>query len=357
MELEEKLNILVCPLGWGLGHASRDIPIIERLINMGHTVSIAGDKFQIDYLQRYFPSINAIHFPSLKARYSRSSSQFFPLLWVALRLPFFNIFEHFLLIRLIRKNGFNLVISDNRYGLWSRQIKTVIITHQLRVIPPSPFKWTLPVIEFMLKRWLGRFNNVVVPDYNDDRSISGLLSKPNGLENLHYIGPLSRFEDINIDVDFKGFELVVVVSGPEPQRTIFVDIAENLAVKWRLNCLIIEGNPENGVIPRVINGVWHVGHLPDLQFALAVKHAKYLVLRGGYSTVMDMLTLGISGLLVPTPGQTEQEYLAKYLSERNIFRFVTQKDLSVVDIELMRAKKIDTVWRDKDSFDFFDNLI
>ena len=332
------LNVLVCPLGWGLGHASRDIPIINQLLRQGHSVYVAGDKPQLDYLKQFFPDLRTIHFPSLKVNYTRFSTQFFSLLLVALRLPFFNIWEHYRLKKIVTEYSIDLVISDNRYGLWSRQVKSVIVTHQVRVIPPFPFKWTQRLIELSTKHWLKRFDQVWIPDYSNGRSIAGFLSKQNGLKNLHYIGILSRFSDVSIDGIFGGFELVVIASGPEPQRSIFADLSAQLAQKLNLSCLIIEGKIDNGIIPRNANGVWHVGHLPDLQFALALKHSNYLIARGGYSTIMDLITLGVSGLLVPTPGQTEQEYLAEYLSQKGLFPFVEQHNLLNVDKKNMEVE-------------------
>lgn len=340
MKSEEPRNVIVCPLGWGLGHASRDIPIIEQLVIRGHHVYIAADKPQLDYLRQYFPSLDTIVFPSPKVRFGSGNTQFLPLFWFALRLPFFICWEHYRLNRLIRRYSIDLVISDNRYGLWSRFVESIIITHQLRIIPPFPFRWAMPAVEFLLKRWLKRFDKVLIPDFNDERSIAGLLSKANGLNNLNYIGLLSRFSNIKADSLFACYELIVIASGPEPQRSIFVGIAKKLAVRHQLNCLIVEGKLNNGINPRSEDGVWSVGHLPDSQFAAAVKQAKYLLIRGGYSTIMDMLVLGVSGLIVPTPGQTEQEYLAKRLSDEHLFRYVTQSGLLYVDTINLQAKEL-----------------
>jgi uncharacterized protein (TIGR00661 family) len=331
-------NILVCPLGWGLGHASRDIPIINLLIAKGHNVIVAGDVRQLALVKDSFPNIEALPFPSLKVNLSKSNFQFFSLLWVAFRLPFFNIWEHRRLKKIIREHNIDTVISDNRYGVWCHTVKSIIVTHQLRVIPPYPFMWATRITEFLVSRWLSRFNEVWVPDYCNERNVAGFLSEPSRLKNLHYVGLLSRFSGISIDGVFSGFQMVVVVSGPEPQRSIFADLSATLAQNRGLSCLIIEGRPEAGTVPRNVDGVWRVGHLPQFQFALALKNAEYLVVRGGYSTIMDLLALGISGMLVPTPGQTEQEYLAKYLSEKGLFQAVVQQDL--INVDLDRTKKV-----------------
>ncbi|HPN21795.1 MAG TPA: glycosyltransferase [Tenuifilaceae bacterium] len=340
MDATSTKRILVSPLGWGLGHASRDIPIVDTLIKQGHTVIFAADKPQCLLIKQRFPNLETIPFPSFQVKFNKSKFQFFPLLWVAFRLPFYNIWEHFKLYGILKKHCIDIVISDNRYGLWNRKVRSIIITHQLRVIPPFPFKWAMPITEYLVKWWLKRFDEVWIPDCPDERSVAGILSKSNGLTNLCYIGHLSRFDGVDAESVFSGFQMVVVASGPEPHRSFFVDINKKIAQRYCLNCLIIEGRPENGVIPRCIDGVWIVGHLPDMQFALAVKNAQHLVLRGGYSTIMDMLALGLSGLIVPTPGQTEQEYLAEHLSVKGLFRTVKQSELLNIDIDIMRSNRV-----------------
>lgn len=339
MNKKKTQNILICPLGWGLGHASRDIPIIEYLLNQGHKIIVAADAPQLELIKTRFSGIITHEFPSLKIRFRSGKSQLIPLVWYALRLPFFNYFEHVRLRQIISDYTVDIVISDNRYGLWSKKIKTILITHQLRVIPPFPFKWTSLFTEFIAKKWLSRFNQVWIPDFEGINSLAGNLSRNNGLDNLHYIGLLSRFMNISPDVLFSGFEMVVIASGPEPQRSIFVERCSSIAKAMNLSCLIFEGNPQNGIIPRNIDGVMYVGHLPDLQFALTVTNAKYLIVRGGYSTIMDLLVLGVSGLIVPTPGQTEQEFLASELSKKGFFMAANQADLDSLGVELMLSHK------------------
>lgn len=351
-----KKNVLVCPLGWGLGHASRDIPIIDALIEKGHRVIVAADLPQLALIKERFADIELLHFPSPRVNLRRTNSQFFPMLWVAIRLPFFNLLEHIRLKRIIREHNIDIVISDNRYGLWSRVVKSVIITHQLRVIPPYPFKWAIPITEFIVKLWLLRFTEVWVPDYADGEKVAGILSETNGLKNLRYIGLLSRFNGLSIDGVFNGFQMVAVASGPEPQRTIFADLLARLAKKHNLNCLIIEGKPESGVVPLNVDEVWRVGHLPQSQFTLAIKNAEHLIVRGGYSTIMDLLALGVSGLIVPTPGQTEQEYLGMHLSAKGLFAVVTQNQLINIDVEIARKRTIPAVMPEKALADAINRL-
>lgn len=330
---------LVAPLGWGLGHASRDIPIIAELQRQGCRVVVAGDSSSIHLIQSTFTNIEAVLFPSYRVRYRKGTSQLLPMLWVAIRLPFFNVSEHIKLRRLVGELGVDIVISDNRYGLWSKRCKSVIITHQLRVIVPYPFRWAVGIGEAIIRCWLRRFNEVWIPDV-EHNPVAGKLSLPNGLNSLKYVGIISRLAAPNLGGQFASFQMVVVASGPEPHRQIFISRAAELVRKHHLNGLIIEGNPSVGIVPRNVNGVWHVGHLPDSMFALAVVNSRYIIFRGGYSTVMDMLTLGVSGLMVPTPGQTEQEYLAKHLGGLGLFRVSSQHSMLDVELESMRTRQL-----------------
>lgn len=328
-----KYRVLVCPLGWGLGHASRLVPVIAQLQNKECEVIIAGDNLQLKYLLTFFPGIENIHFPSFSVRYAKGSVQIFPIIRVALILPFITIREHLRLKKIIRAQKIQIVISDNRYGLWHKDIKTVIITHQLKVIPPKPFSFLESLITYFIKLIICKYDYCWVPDYSGEKSISGKLSHvKTQLPNIRFIGLLSRFQGIRSDKHQPRWDLVGISSGPSPQREIFIKLLETLAYKHNLRTLIIKGNPLEG------NGILHkdlisyAGHLENEEFAGALFSTRYLITRSGYSTIMDLLTLGISCLIIPTPGQTEQEYLSLHLSEEGFFNTCNQSKMEDVDI-------------------------
>lgn len=334
-------TILVAPLNWGLGHATRCIPLIAQLRAMGHRVLVAADGAALERLRGQFDGIEWLRLPSYRVRYSAGRSQLWPMLWVALRLPLCNMLEHMWLCRFVRRHAVDMVLSDNRYGLWSRRCTCVCITHQLRVLPPPPFGWAEGMVAAMLRRWLRRFSAVWMPDH-EGSPLAGRLSAHNGLPNLRYIGPLSRFDGLNraeLPEPPCDFDLLVVASGPEPHRQQLIDGAADLARVHGLRCLVIEGNQLNGSCLRGDGLVRFVGHLPDAEFAAAVLRARYMLLRGGYSSIMDMLSLGVSGLLVPTPGQTEQEHLAEHLAHQGLFRAVSQDQLFQLRTEQLRANR------------------
>ncbi len=326
-------RVLVCPLGWGLGHASRDIPIIEFFLNKGCEVIVAGDNQQMILLTQHFSGIKAIHFPSFKVKFSKGKSQLWPLIRIAFLLPYFIIKEHFLLKKLIKEHQIDIVVSDNRYGLWNKHVKSIFITHQLKVLFPQPFRFLEPIGERFIHYFIKKFDKCWIPDFSGKDNLAGELSHSSKIEGkVQYIGLLSRFSNLRINTTNETYDLVVVASGPSPQREIFIDKVAKLARIHSLKTLIIKGEPEAGTAIYEDDRIEFVGHLDDLLFASIVKSSKRVICRAGYSTIMDMVALGVSPIVVPTPGQTEQEYLAKSLGEKGIFRFVEQHKIDSFDI-------------------------
>ncbi|RPH32751.1 MAG: hypothetical protein EHM93_07950 [Bacteroidales bacterium] len=329
----EKKTILVCPLGWGLGHASRDIPIIESFLRDGHEVIVAGDEQSLALLSKRFVGIKTIHFPSFKVRFSKRKSQLFPLIWIAIQLPYHILKEHFALNRLVKDYQIDLVISDNRYGLWCKNAKTVLITHQLKVLFPTPFRSFELAGQWAVRFFAEKFDSCWIPDFLGSDNLAGELSHPSKIpSNAEYIGILSRFLGIEINPTSINWDLVGVVSGPSPQRELFIEQVEKLVRRQKTKTLIMTGKPDEGTDIIEKNGIWYAGHLNDSTFASVLKSSKYLICRAGYSSIMDLVALGVKCLIVPTPGQTEQEYLAKHLSNEGLFKVCQQNKLENIDI-------------------------
>lgn len=339
-----KTRILVCPLGWGLGHASRLIPIIQFLKDEGYEIIVAGDKPQLLLISYRFPDIQTINFPSFNVSLSKGKSQLLPLIGVAIRLPYHTIREHFALKRIIRENKIDLIISDNRYGLWCKGVKSIFITHQLKVIFPKPFRFLEPIGLNAVRFFSSKFKYCLVPDFSDERNLAGELSNPGKKpKNIKYIETLSRFSDIKIDENSEEWDLVGISSGPSPHREIFIQEISRLSKLYNLKTLIIKGSPKEGMQTYIENGISYCGHLSDKDFANAVLSSKYLITRSGYCTIMDLYALGVGGLIVPTPGQTEQEYLAEFLSNKGLFKTCKQDEILKTDIELALLIKRPTV--------------
>jgi len=308
------LHILVSPLDWGLGHASRCIPIIRHLIDEGHTVVIGGCGRSLILLQKEFPFLKSIELKGFSPSYSRSLNLILHLL---ILLPqFFRtiLSEHRELNKLIDLYHFDCVISDNRYGLWNKKTRNILITHQLMIKTPG---W-LRIAEYFIYRvsriLISRFDECWIPDYKEAPGLSGDLSHKHPLpENARFIGSLSRFhQNESASLNESGeSKITAVISGPEPQRSIFEDLLIRQLTFLNLPATIISGKPESEKVA-VINGNLTVQPYLTTEALKSLLAASALIIcRSGYSSIMDLEAIHAKALFVPTPGQTEQLYLAR----------------------------------------------
>lgn len=340
MESEPEKRVLVSPLAWGLGHATRIIPIINELSKKEYQVIVATNQELGALIENHCPNAQIINFYSPQIRLRGNKKILIHLFSFLLKLPFVIAIEHIRLKRFLKKNNFSLIISDNRYGFRSKNVKSVIITHQLRVIPPKPFGFLKLPGEKIIKYLLSKFDEVWIPDLNDSKRIAGILSEPNGLENLRYIGPLSRFFSPTTPRSTFHWDVTVIASGPEPQKSEFIKLVTACLLKTRLRCLLLKGNPMEGNREETIGNITLVGILDKEDMAQAINYSKFVISRSGYSTIMDLLYLNKGGILIPTPGQTEQEYLALRMNELGWFKTIDQNDLTEKLISLFLEEDI-----------------
>jgi predicted glycosyltransferase len=324
-------RILVAPLDWGLGHATRCIPIIQRLVAEGHQVFIATSGLALPLLKQEFPSLTFFELPSYRARYSRS----IPLLVkVLLQTPhFLNVIskEHCMVEALVTEHHINCIISDNRFGCFSRRAKSIFITHQLTILMPTYLKWMQGLINFFNHRMIKKFDACWVPDFPTNR-LTGLLSKADTL-SIKFIGMLSRFRKSKTPIQ-KKYDLLVLLSGPEPQRSIFEDIIVQQLQQYSGKFLIVRGLPNEKIKSEEIN---RVNHLATLELQQAIEASEIVLARSGYTTIMDLYFLEKQAIFVPTPWQTEQEYLADQLLRRKISYCISQKEFDL-NTALLKSK-------------------
>lgn len=324
-------NILICPLNWGLGHATRCVPIIKDLSSQGHKVIIAADEGPLAFLQKEFPEHEFIKFPGFTPKYSRSNTQVFKMMAAfpgALR-DFRR--DHKTVESIVKNYNIDMIIADNRFGCWSKHVHSVFITHQLHIQVPKIWKWTTPIINLFNNSYIKKYNEVWVPDEENEPSLGGKLSHPaiHGVETK-YIGHLSRFSVDNQKVSEKPNKFLVILSGPEPQRTMFENIVLEQARHIKDNILILRAKPDsNDLVRDVPENVSMFNHVDDDMFVKLVDSAEIIVCRGGYSSLMDLAALNRTAYLVPTPGQTEQEYLAKHLSKSLGWRWCRQNEFKL----------------------------
>jgi len=316
-----KKRILVAPLNWGIGHATRCIPIIFELEKNNFEVIIAASGRSLDLLSCEFPKIQFIKFEDYKISYSSSIPM---ALNICLQIPkiIFGIYnENNQLNTIIKKFKIDGVISDNRFGLFSKKTPSVFITHQLKI--RSSFLEN--IIQKINYYFINKFTECWIPDYQED-GIAGELSHPKeNTKNHIYIGPLSRFKKNNSKPQY---DILAIVSGPEPQRSIFEKILTSQLIEHKKDSLLVQGKPESKYYDK-INNLTIKSHLSAIELNQAILNSKLVICRSGYSTIMDLITLEKNAILVPTPGQTEQEYLAQYLSQENLFQHQNQKTFSI----------------------------
>ena len=336
--LGNKKNILVCPLDWGLGHATRCIPIIHKLVESGANVIIGSDGRPYALLKKEFPDLQFIHFPGYKIQYPEKGSMVMKMLKASPRLLKTIKKERLLLQQIIAEHKIDIVISDNRYGLWNKNVKCVIITHQLSIICP---KW-LKAFEYVLlklnQHYINKFDECWVPDFKGLLNLSGYLSGNFWrYKNVHFIGLLSRFnKPCYMDIEsVPTNDVLFILSGPEPQRTVFENIIlGQLKYHENIKAVVVRGITETDEVANMSENVKMVSHLETGELARAFSEAKMVICRPGYSSIMDIVTVGINAFFVPTPGQTEQEYLARYYHKKNLFYFTKQQNF-----DLLRAIK------------------
>jgi hypothetical protein len=236
--------------------------------------------------------------------------------------------EHEWLKQVNTQYHFDAIISDNRYGLHHENIPAVFITHQLQI--KSPFgKWSEKWLQKKNYAYINQFTACWVPDHKNENSLAGALSHPLNLPNVPvtYIGPLSRFE--KNEVSIKPEHLLILLSGPEPQRCILENKIINEISFYKSTATIVRGLPDAAQLIPSTNMIRFFNHLPAKMLNEEMQKASCIIARSGYSTVMDIAALDQKSILIPTPGQTEQEYLACYLAEKNFAPFILQNDFSI----------------------------
>jgi uncharacterized protein (TIGR00661 family) len=323
-----KPRILVAPLDWGLGHATRCIPVIYELLTHETEIWLAGEGKQQALLTQEFPQLPFLSLPGYRVRYSRSSAGLRSMLFQLPRLLKAIRTERDWLKASVAEYAFDIVISDNRFGLYHPSVHSVFMTHQLNIRSPLG-KWSERFLQKNNYRLINRFTECWVPDEQGQNNFAGTLSHPATMPSIpvRYIGGLSRLQIK--DVPEKKGHLFISLSGPEPQRTILENKIINDIGHYNGTATIVRGLPGTRSIIPSTNDIKFYNHLSTDEYNTEIALAEYVISRSGYSTVMDLMRLGKKSILVPTPGQTEQEYLADYLMEKRKAYCISQKQFSL----------------------------
>lgn len=320
-------KILVAPLNWGLGHATRCIPIINALIENGFEPIIASDGNALKLLQLEFPNIKNWELPSYNIQYSNKGKWLkWKLLW---QLPhFFKTMkaEHRLTQEIIQNENIAGIISDNRFGVWNKSVPSVYITHQLTVL--SGF--TTFLTTFFHRLVINKFDECWIPD-SSSHALSGKLSIVTNLKILiKYMGAISRMKYQSLP---KKYDVCVVLSGLEPQRTILEEILLKEFYQFNGSICFVRGIiSENEIIENRSNFTFH-NYLTAKELNKVINQSDIIIARSGYSTILDLARLGKKAFFIPTPGQTEQEYLAHHLQQQQMAPYCEQSKFTIKKME------------------------
>lgn len=321
-----KNKVLIAPLNWGLGHASRCIPIIHFLLDNKCTPVIASDGLALSLLQKEFPELETIQLPSYNIRYSKFN------FWTKWRL----LFSVFSVIRAVKEEravvdkiidvSYIGVISDNRFGVISKRVPSVFITHQLQVFSGFTSLFTSKIHQ----KIISKFDVCWVPDVKGFGALSGSLSNPDGVNiPINYLGNLSR---LALEERKKKFDIVLLISGIEPQRSVLESIFFKEFFGFEGSVLLVRGVVEEKIKREEVSGIEVVNFLTTKLLQDTINASDLVVARSGYSTIMDLAKLRKKAFFIPTPGQSEQEYLAEYMKQKKIAPFCKQEQFSIAEI-------------------------
>ncbi len=325
--MKQGKTILVAPLHWGLGHATRCIPIIRALIDSGYDVIIGSDGAALSLLQKEFPGLESLELPSYDIQYSKKGYLF--KLKLLLNIPHIRktISRENQLVRTLVESGkIQGIISDNRPGVHSKSIPSVYITHQLNVFSGI----TSRLSGGAHRKVIRKFDECWVPDIKGPGNLSGKLGhldKP--ILSVKYIGPLSRLTYNDLP---KKYDIMCLLSGPEPQRTILEKKLTQLFNSSEKRVLMVRGVMTESQSQRTLGNMTIVDYLTSIDLEEAINTSEIILSRSGYTTIMDLAVLGKKAFFIPTPGQEEQKYLARRLKRQGLVPFCKQNEFTIKNL-------------------------
>ena len=313
-----KKSVIFAPLNWGLGHATRCIPLINQYLSDDWEVRIASDGSSLSLLQEEYPNLEFLELPSYDIKYAPGSLMAFAILKQLPKLKKAITDEKTWLDNYLKDHNVDLIISDNRFGIYSDKCKSIFITHQLFI--------QVPLVQGAINKvnhsYISKFDECWVPDDEGELNLSGKLSHGKIPDNVKYIGALSRFKKREIDIKYR---VTAVLSGPEPSRGKLEKKLINLLQDVD-NCILIRGIQSSNR-EETYGKLKVVDHIPQIELEELFNQSRLLICRNGYSSIMDLVRLKKEAILIPTPGQSEQEYLAKHLKNHPQFHYIKEENL------------------------------
>ena len=314
----EQKAVCISPLDWGLGHATRCIPLIRAFESLHYTIYIASEGKHEIILKEAFPKATFLSLRGYRIWYTKKRWLFIP--GIILQIPkiIWSIFyEYFWLKKAAKKYQFDLIVSDNRFGFFHKKIKSVFITHQLEL--QTPFAWCTRLNQIITYKILKSYTACWVADMTPPNNLSGVLANPKVLPTIPvwYMNCLSRLQEEQLnetinEVEKNTIQFLGIVSGPEPQRTLLENILWQEGNTLGNPFTVIAGLPNNKQYNKITATGKLYHHLNGTQLRNEINKAEFIICRGGYTTLMEMIPFHKKLIFIPTPGQTEQEYLGKY---------------------------------------------
>ncbi|PLW91842.1 MAG: hypothetical protein C0592_13805 [Marinilabiliales bacterium] len=329
MPVEAVKSVLISPLCWGLGHATRIIPVIRAFQKENCNVFVFANRDLNIYLKQRFPDLQYFEDRSTCFRYKKGMGL------SALIKSGIKVYKRYgreqrMVKRLLRKQHFDIIVSDNRYGIWNRKSRNVFITHQLRPKLSGITSLFRKRMHRYIENKLNNFEHVWIPDYKDALLSGDLSAFPNASDKFEYIGILSRFEKTESVQERIDHYYLIITSGPIEHRIEMSDYFIKYAKETDAKIKII-GESSFGDISDNAELI----HQPDdARFKELVLGASCIITHSGYSTIMDLIQLGKSAIIIPTPGQTEQLYLAKRLQKYFVYAPTLQQAVHFIDIHI-----------------------
>ena len=316
-------RILIAPLNWGLGHAARCIPII-KMLSQHNDILLGSDGDALELLVQEFPQMSYVKLPPYNIHYKDKH-----FLWGIMKQSPKMIGaigqEMALTSDIVDRFKLDMIISDHRLGCRDKRIKSIIIAHQLQIQAGTKIASTLG--SKTNKYFINAFDQCWIPDYEaESMRLSGKLADHDGIKSYKYIGPLSRMlrskkQPVN--------DIAVVLSGPEPQRSLIEKKLYTLlkTSSWKITWVRGVANKKEDNSPFMeTDEVYNLATVSSLN--QIINQSKLVIARSGYTTIMDMAMLNKECVLIPTPGQTEQEYLKDNLKGRKNFHFLEEQQLN-----------------------------
>ncbi len=321
-------TILVAPLNWGLGHATRCIPIIKALQDNNHIPIIASDGIALDLLKKEFPYLKFLELPSYEIEYAKNAKNFkWKLLKNCPRMIEAILEEKRLVKKWISKYEIDGIISDNRLGIYNKNVPSVFITHQLNVLTGN----TTWLSSLLHQNIIKKYTECWIPDNSGNPNLAGELSHLKRPEfNIRYIGPLSRMHLKKVDTKY---DLMILLSGPEPQRSLLEEKLKKEIQLYKGKVLFVKGIIEKEQKKEHLENATFYNFMNSRQLEQALNESEIILCRSGYTSIMDLAKLNKKAFFIPTPGQYEQEYLAQKLKKEGLVPFSEQDFFTIENLE------------------------